>query len=59
MSNQKKEKYEGMFASKPNETWTDIFGRPHEIHRNPLGPDVKITRNWLGEVVDIKEEGVF
>lgn len=59
MSNQRKDTYEGMFTPNPDEAWTDIFGRPHEIHRNPLGPDVKITRDWFGKVVEIKEDGWF
>jgi hypothetical protein len=44
--------YQGMFAWRPDRTERGVWGTT-EIHHRTFGPNVKVTRDWYGNVTGI------
>ena len=45
--------YQGLFAWKPDNTTHGIFGST-ETHRRAWGPDVRVEKDWWGNVTKIE-----
>ncbi len=52
-SDKNKGNYEGMFAWKPDRVENTIWGT-REVHEKPFSPNIEITRDWYGNVTDVR-----
>ncbi len=57
MDNNEKSHYEGLFAPRPDEIQDGVWGTT-ETHRNAIGPDTRLERDWYGQVRSVDQSWV-